>query len=123
MLYRSLLCRQALQISRTDSYYAIRRLKTTAFGDLIKTTSAFPACRSFSSTAVTFDSNDSERRYIQARATTIVPSGQPGSNEDFDVQHISEKIKKVDLCKKYNLQPRDVGISCLIALRDARDEY
>lgn len=59
---------------------------------------------------------DSEKRYLQARATVIRLSGKdhldPNSSDSFyEAEVLSDKLKKVDLCKRYNLQPRDVGLS------------
>lgn len=53
--------------------------------------------------------NGESRRYIQAQVTAITPVQQSGSpGDDFKIEHLREKLKKVDLCKRYNLQPRDV---------------
>jgi hypothetical protein len=54
------------------------------------------------------ETDDSERRYIQARTTVITPSQQAGKGDDFQAEHMHDKLKKVELCKRYNLQPRDV---------------
>lgn len=54
------------------------------------------------------ETDDSERRYIQARTTVITPTQQADKGDDFQAEHMHDKLKKVELCKRYNLQPRDV---------------
>lgn len=90
-------CGSQLAVSRSFSY----TLKT------LEPTESKPTPRIFLSSPIG-ETNDAERRYIQAKTTTITPSEQSGKSDDFTVEHLEAKLKKVDLCKKYGLQPRDV---------------
>lgn len=108
------LARQLLQASR---YGVLRSFSTSSrFHDSLKPPEAVidsPSSQIFLSSPLQ-NGTDTERRFVQAKVTAITPVERTGSeNDDYTVQLLADKLKKVDLCKRYNLQPRDVSKSPL----------
>lgn len=76
---------------------------------------ASPRCRPHQDHYHLRDTGAEQRNRLEARGTILRPGGSPS----FEVVlEKAEKLEKLDLCKKYELQPRDVGFFCFSKLRD-----
>lgn len=111
-----LLPRQLTRSILQHGRYSIRRSFSTswALSDSIKPPEAIidsPSSRVFLSSPLREGNGnhngDSSRKYIQANVVAITKDGP--ASDDFKIERLHDKLKKVELCKRYNLQPRDVS--------------